>query len=321
MGTKNTTDDVYLKNFEMFFTLDNDIKNIIYEMGYIPRSNKDELVKYSDILWKKIDVIRSKYLHICKLFDIDFATPIIDNFIEKCKNRLMNTDYSFNDFQAIYNECFAKMEQKTLDLVDDNIYGYSDTIPQDICEILPKCSSCNELLHTLHCYVIRNQDFLKKINEIECKQIFVGCKVALRGDENPYAKEIYDTLIEQASDLSYEFRFDNIGNTDIVAINKSNKILIMVRDKGHSLTIESKLEQDGNFGVEYYMPKSISYEVVRKLKGFQHSNSKYSFSKGSFLTSSSLFVNDIVDLINSSPTDENLYGDTQTAYDHLKRQK
>ncbi len=313
--------DLSLEKLEEFFTYDIEVKKKLYQLGSIPTSH-EELIEYTDILWKSTESIRSKLIKICKLFDINIAVPIVENLIKNCQQRIINTNYSYQDIQSIYNDLFAKMNEETISLIQENIFGYSDKTMEDFGLILNKCASCNEFLHALHSYVIRNESILQSIPEI--KSIPIGTskwvKISLRGDQNQLAEDIFDKLVEQNADVSSEARFHAVGNTDIVAINKSNKILIMARDKGHSLTIETKLEEDGNYGVEYYMPKSISYNLTSKLRGITNYNDGDDFAIGSFLTEPGCFVNDIVDLINSVPTDCNLSWTNETMYSYLNDQ-
>ena len=59
----------------------------------------------------------------------------------------------------------------------------------------------------------------------------------------------------------------NVGDTDMVAVD-NNKLIMMIRDLGHALTIEITINSD-IARVEYFIPKICNANKVNKLPGVE----------------------------------------------------
>ena len=71
--------------------------------------------------------------------------------------------------------------------------------------------------------------------------------------------------IATVEQLFEEFPNDlDVGWTDMVAVNE-RKLLMMVRDRGHALTIEITLNLQ-TARLEYFIPKLCNIDMIKKLK-------------------------------------------------------
>ena len=300
-----------LARFENFFAIDTDIKRKLYSASLFPDIGDDNLIEYTDKLWKTSGNIEKQLISICNLFDL--GTSIIKTIQEKineCRLKIAYTDYTYPDLSKIYNDYFAKMSEENIYDIHKTFVGNTGMSSFQLYSFLQKSSSINEMLHAIHSYVVNNERILGNVPLISSYNINNGYDdtINLRGSTNDLTKQIYNTLIQQSELLPYEYRRAiGIGTTDIIAINKSKKIIMMVRDIGHSLTIEAKEEKNEQIGVEYFVPKVIDANLVRQLPGINNFNDGDYFATGSFITSKKEFCNDIIRLVNSVPTDAHIH--------------
>lgn len=293
-----------LSQFERFFELDLKLKNVLYTLAPPTfTTDMDILIKYSDKLYATVNLIKNILLEMSNLMHLSPECQlVIQEKMEKYKQIIANTDYTFNSLANIYNECFAKMSEVVLNNIKSNIFGHAliyDNALEDrditMEELLQACNSANEMLHALHSYITNDIDFMRQIPALAQKfNIDEGDPVTLRGDVNPLALAIYNAIHED---------FD-AGELDIIAINKRHKILMMARNRGHALSIEIELKNDLEVGVSYFIPKaSINPMMISQLKGINGYQAGDQFASGAFLTTQNELVDDIFKLIEGTPTD------------------
>ena len=193
------------------------------------------------------------------------------------------------------------MSEEFLNILGKSVYGdapiYYDISGSwflSIEEILKECTSINELLHFFHSYVVNNICALRDIPELAHKYSFEEEEpIFLRGINSPLAWQIY-----QAFDSNVD-----VGITDIVAINE-DKILIMVRDRGHALQIEIEAKNDNELGVYYYIPNILIPERVNMIKGINDVKPGNRFAYGSFVTTKENLASEIFNIVKAVPTDK-----------------
>ena len=74
----------------------------------------------------------------------------------------------------------------------------------------------------------------------------------LYGKDTEIARAIYDKLPD--------------GETSIIEVSFAGHVLIMIRDRGHALSIDVQ-EENENCRVLYFIPKICNIEKVNKVKG------------------------------------------------------
>ena len=116
-------------------------------------------------------------------------------------------------------------------------------------------TSINEILHFIHSYIINNENILQSIPLIDKKENEFEYPINFRGVKSPVFFQLYQNFPTNI----------DVGWTDMVAIN-DRKMIMMVRDRGHALTIEITLNND-IARVEYFIPKLCNIEMINQLPG------------------------------------------------------
>lgn len=301
--------EIALKNLEDFFELDLQIKEKIYKLAPSELNNSDDVIKYMDLLYNSLNGLEKKLLEIGLMFDFqDGVIAAISETLNRYRERIAHSNYSANDARLIYNECFAAMTEKTLNMMKENIFGDAtiyyigpDEVERErklggvvFEDVILKSTSVNELLHVLHFYIVNNIKLLRDIPSLDSKiSEEEEQPIVLRGIPNEIALNIYD---------SFDTKID-VGQTDIVAVS-NDKVLVMVRDRGHALSMEVEVKGDA-IGVYYFIPGACKNpQMVSNLKGITNYDGSTRFASGSFLTSKEMIGKDVIGVVEGTPTDQ-----------------
>ena len=99
-----------------------------------------------------------------------------------------------------------------------------------------------------------------------------------------------------------KFPFDlDCGDTDMVVVSE-NKLIMMVRDRGHALSMEITINKD-KAKIEYFIPKICSINMVNELPGINKANENSVGATGVFEIDTNNLDTDIFNFINKVPTD------------------
>ena len=77
---------------------------------------------------------------------------------------------------------------------------------------------------------------------------------------------------------------------------------MMVRDRGHALSIEIEKEND-KYYVKYFIPNINNVDMVNELKGVRKVNDQSKFTTGIFETNLENLTSNLTDFIGHVPTD------------------
>lgn len=97
-----------------------------------------------------------------------------------------------------------------------------------------------------------------------------------------------------------------IGESTIIGLE--NKVLMMVRDRGHALTLEIDTEGDKSL-VRYFIPKICNIELVNQLRGVTkvaESADATDTATGCFECEKNNIGNEIVSFVEKVPTDSDI---------------
>ena len=247
-------DSIIIK-LEHFFQVDFEIKKRIYNLAPTSLKYYDELSiqKYTDTL---DDLLRYVFIELkCIALDIfgKDSTVISKIFsLEKnIKNQFYSCGFDINKLKKFYEVYVSNMTTDFINSVKRECVGYTLGGVSSI-EI---ASSLNEILHFLHSYILNNENILKSTSLINQKQNEFNYPIRLRGNK----VEIFEQVFEQ-----FPTNID-VGWTDMVVINEK-KLIMMVRDRGHALSIEISL--NGNTArIEYFIPKLCNIEMINAIPG------------------------------------------------------
>lgn len=287
-----------LEEFERFFTLDSRIKETMLEMAPKEADGYDEesRIKYADKLYEDMREIISDFEKM--------GNAVPDSYHEKLTvimQKLVEAGFNMDKMSAFYRANISDMSPDFAKKVDTEVSGYSIERYDG-----RDAKTVNEMLHFVHTDKINNELSLQDLPVIE-KTINGYDSVNLYGYENESAKQIFD-LLKKQQDLEYAQQKSGLGITHIVALK--DKIIMMVRDSGHALTIEiEKDENPDKFFVKYHVPKICNAEKVNQLPGINKVPADADFQTGTsgrFLTNRATIGETIQFFINQVPTDSDI---------------
>lgn len=254
--------------------------------------------EYTEKFSKKLSIAQNLLLKMAATIgSSEVIIAHINKMFDFYNRALTNTNYDPQKLAIFYQKCISDMNPQLVDETNRNIFGYY--ILADYFIVFLKAQTINEMLHIFHSYLVNSEGFYKVLPIIEERTGYANNKVTLRGKETPIAKAIYDNL---SDDLE-------CGQTDIVSLS-SEKIIMMIKDLGHALTIE--IDVEGNaVHVSYFIPKVCNIDMVKSLKGIANikedeTNQKFPYAKGSFQVPTEEVVKDIIDLIKGVPQDKHM---------------
>lgn len=294
-------DENKMKNLEAmkeFFERDMKIKETLMSLAPTEADDYDELsrMEYVDKLEKGLDSLEYDTLASIKKFDFgeELNNTIREYFANK-KKAMAIGKYEAGICQKIYNSEFASMSKNFIEEVKDGFVGYARFSNQS--KFVRKAKTVNELLHSLHSSIVNNDGILESMPQIGTKRNTIEEPITLYGEENEVAEKIFK-----------EFPLEmDCGITDIVSLK--NKVLMMIRDRGHALTIDMDTTNPKEVEVRYFVPKLCNEEMIRKLPGINESSITQSGASGFFISDKDKITKDLFDFIEKVPTDEDMVFD------------
>ena len=285
-----------IEDLKKFLYYDMRIKNEMVMMGSVTEadlSTDEGIMNYTD----KVDN-SLKYIFEC-LKRMLLSIGLGDLFLEKLEELKESTFKKFYDckfdidkLKSFYQYSITEMDEKFVDLVRESCVGYSFSFPP-----VDKVNSINEMLHVTHSYVINNENILQSFNVVETKPINDYTNITLYGNNSDFAKNIFTN-----------FPIDiDCGDVDIVSVT-NNKIIVMIRDRGHALTMEID-KIDNEVECHYFIPKLCNIDMINRLPGVRKVKDDaptHSGTNGVFYSMSDSFVGDLYKFVEMVPTDSDM---------------
>ncbi len=172
-------------------------------------------------------------------------------------NNFYSCGYDIVKLQSFYKNFVSNMELDFINAVKEECVGYYIFSGFSSAK---KAKTINEILHFMHSFILNNEQILQSIPLIDKKENDYEYPISLRGVKVPAFEQL---LALFPNDL-------DVGCTDMVAINE-RKLLMMVRDRGHALTIEITLDLQ-KVRIEYFIPKICNVDMVNNLPGINKVN-------------------------------------------------
>lgn len=300
---ENISKEDNLKRLEYFFKEDAYIKKLLYNLAPNEENftTNQAFIVYQDKLYQGLRNIRDSLLITNKLFNL-YIEDYINLIFENISNELTEKSNNYQDFKKFYEQRFSNMNPELVDKIHDNFKGYF--LERNIMSILPECNTINELLHIVHSYIINCDFFYKNMPIIE------------NFHDDYYNKTLYGNkeekseIMSMANELYQNLLNDKISSIiDIVPISKQNKIIMMIRDRGHALTIEADVEGDKTI-IHYSIPKICNYEMVCNLKGINKIAKDDTTATGMFIIPTEQFAQEISNFISNVPSDADYINST-----------
>lgn len=278
----------YLAKLVEFFKDDEEVKRLIMAAGP-KKENEYRPEVYAKQLETAIDYIKyyiSRMLNSFMPYELKNADEFFINIREQL-NACGNDFYYLKNFYRFY---FSAMRPELVDEVGKRCAGAS--VPFGVS--LKKAKTVCELLHIIHQTVINNETIYRKMPEIEFIEKEDDCRTTLYGEDTELARNIFrsfpqDILFSAADILSFDGQF-----------------LIMVRGRGHALSIEVYPQSNGKYFVSYFIPKICDIDMVNNLKGVRPVSEKAVFTSGEFITTRDKLPSELADFISKVPTDKDM---------------
>lgn len=275
-----------------FFEVDTRIKKEMYNMvppnnqGY---SDENSIIEYTN---KLDDALSYMYTELSCIIS-DFIGPSTATKIEKMEKQAKIAFYSsgtdINKLREFYKNYVSSMNMEFIDSVKENIIGYY--MFKDYNKPLNLCHTVNEYLHLCHSIIMNDEVLLKTIPLLDMKHNKSNYDISFRGEDVEEFRKVYDN-----------FPMDILaGDVEMVALSDS-KMIMMVRDRGHALTIETTLDKD-NALVEYFIPKICNVEMTNDLPGINKVNDDSIGATGIFQIDRNTLPETLNDFISKVPTD------------------
>lgn len=302
-------DENKMKNLEAmkeFFERDMKIKETLMSLAPTEADDYDELsrMEYVDKLEKGLDSLEYDTLASIKKFGFgeELNNTIREYFANKKKSMAVGK-YEAGICQKIYNSEFASMSENFIEEVKEGFVGYAFfSNPSKLPGFVKKAKTVNELLHSIHSSIVNNDEILESMPQKGTKRNTIEYPITLYGEENEVAEKIFK-----------EFPLEmDCGITDIVSLK--NKVLMMIRDRGHALTIDMDTTNPKEVEVKYFVPKLCNEEMIRKLPGINESSITKSGASGFFVSDKDKITKDLFDFIEKVPTDGDMVFD-KTIYE------
>ena len=277
-----------------FLDRDIKVKNALYELAPLDSLYGEKAVDYSDRLDESLREIRE---NMTGMMNDYYQSETFEKRLREISEDAVNAGADGGKLNRFYWDDLAKMDESFIEDVNKTVKGHSLNNPHALDE---RAESVNEMLHLMHSAVVNDDYILRKLpvlGENENGDTLYGTAET----DNQLAREILEGM---AGDKES-------GDADIVALE--NRILMMVRDRGHALSMDIQKDAEGSYFVKYFIPKICNVEKVNQLPGVKRVAKKEGVNQISEATVGSfgIFVGSgvepakaILDFIAAVPTDK-----------------
>ena len=288
-------DNNLLIKLQHFFVADMKIKKEMYEM--VPPNNEEyldneSLIKYVDELNDSLIYIFSEFkCFVSDLFgDFSYIYKKIIELESKTKNEFYRCGTDINKLRVFYKQFVSNLSKELIDRVKKDCVGYG----RPANEPFDLINTVNEMLHYIHANIINDETLLQELPLLDSKNNNFKYPIRYRGINN----NVFDKIFN-------EFPLDlDCGWTDIVSINEK-KLIMMVRDRGHALSIEITI--NNNIArVEYFVPKICNVNMVNSLPGVNKIKDHSIGATGVFEVEINMLNYSLYDFISKVPMDDDM---------------
>ena len=282
------------ENLDKFFKIDLKIKDLILKTRPNEKTyDTSGAIKYVDNLIKELDTIKDYFFWVIDTYNMSpYLKDVINNSLNEYNEKLLNSNYDYDRLTRIYEECILKMTVGLEKELQKNLFGYN--INRKEVESFEKCKTINDYLHAFHFYIVNNEKIFHSMPIIDRKINKDDEPIILFGKENDLSRDLFNKYPVE------------LGTGEVDILSFDDHLLMMIRDVGHALSVDSTIEND-NIRVSYFVPKSCNIEKVNKLKGVTKldplTSDMFSPTNGEFVCKKEDFTSEMIDFISNVPTD------------------
>lgn len=282
------------ENLDKFFKIDLKIKDLILKNRPNEKTyDTSGAIKYVDNLIKELDTIKDYFFWVIDTYNMSpYLKDVINNSFDEYDEKLLNSNYDYDRLTRIYEECILKMTSGLEKELQKNLFGYN--INRKEVKSFEKCKTINDYLHAFHFYIVNNEKIFHSMPIIDRKINKDDEPIILFGKENDLSRDLFNKYPVE------------LGTGEVDILSFDDHLLMMIRDVGHALSVDSTIEND-NIRVSYFVPKSCNIEKVNKLKGVTKldplTSDMFSPTNGEFVCKKEDFTSEMIDFISNVPTD------------------
>lgn len=282
------------EKLDKFFKIDLKIKDLILKTKPNEKIyDTSGAIKYVDNLIKELDTIKDYFSWIIDTYSMcPYLKDVINNSFNEYNEKLLNSNYDYDKLTRIYQECILKMTSGLDKELQKNLFGYN--INRKEVKSFEKCKTINDYLHAFHFYIVNNEKIFHSMPIIDRKINKDDEPIILFGKENDLSRDLFNKYPVE------------LGTGEVDILSFDDHLLMMIRDVGHALSVDSTIEND-NIRVSYFVPKSCNIEKVNKLKGVTKldplTSDMFSPTNGEFVCKKEDFTSEMIDFISNVPTD------------------
>lgn len=284
------------ENLKKFFASDMRVKETLLRLAPTEKDdfNEESRSEYVDKLYKEVKDLEIEFSNIAKSFEFNpSVNEAIANFFNKSREGFLISKYKKGVIQQLYRKQLSDMNRELIEEVKEEFVGYT-LFGGDLTQCINKSETINELLHVMHSYVTNNETLLQGIPEIDTKKNNEGYDITLYGEETELSRNLFENFPLEMS----------CGYTDIISMQ--DKILMMVRDRGHALTIDVDISKGDDILVKYFVPKICNQEMIEALPGIDKEAISDNGARGMIQTSKEELSDILIDFIEKVPTDADI---------------
>ena len=282
------------EKLDKFFKIDLKIKDLILKTKPNEKTyDTSGAIKYVDNLIKELDTIKDYFFWVIDTYNMSpYLKDVINNSFNEYNEKLLNSNYDYDKLTRIYQECILKMTVGLEKELQKNLFGYN--INRKEVKSFEKCKTINDYLHAFHFYIVNNEKIFHSMPIIDRKINKDDEPIILFGKENDLSRDLFNKYPVE------------LGTGEVDILSFDDHLLMMIRDVGHALSVDSTIEND-NIRVSYFVPKSCNIEKVNKLKGVTKldplTSDMFSPTNGEFVCKKEDFTSEMIDFISNVPTD------------------
>lgn len=285
-----------IEALKKFFDIDMKIKEMLTRMAPTQMddfSNEDRM-KYIDRIYAEVVDAEERIFYALEKLGLAYTLQSsVKISFNRIKQQFIISNYENLDLKRFYRDNFSDMNPQLIEKVKETCVGYTwSKSGLEIGSLITSSKSINEILHVIHSYIVNDDGLLKSMPKLSSKQNKYNYPITLYGEENELARKLYE-----------EFPCDlDCGWTEIVGMQ--NKILMMVRDRGHALTIDIDTTNEQEIMVRYFVPKLCNLGMIRRLPGINSVGENG--ANGIFKTDAQTISHEIPYFIGKVPMDKDM---------------
>jgi len=283
-----------LNKLKKFFDYNMKIKRVLYESAsnkYMDGYDTSYSMDYADKLYNAFEDIEYYMVTISTMFLSEDYQRYIKALFAVYKNELSKCGSDFNKLRNFFENCFSKINPDFANEVRETCVGYY--MFNSGFSLIKKARTINEILHVMHAAIVNDETTYGNIPLIARRENDNGKLIELVGVQNDVAQQIFDSFPSE------------IFSDRVNIMSFGNKVIMMIRDVGHALSIEIDIEGD-KCDVKYFIPKVCNYLMVNKLKGVTPVRTDSKFAVGEFVVPTDQIASVISNFVLAVPTDEHI---------------